>query len=100
MRAIEAKPLQWAVLALLLLCASASSQQAFPKRALLQSEAISSSNGCLDSIPKCEPGACATRNILGTASWVCLRCMTNYEPVVDSSGQENIIQCGESLQIT
>lgn len=64
------------------------------KRAMLQSDAISNSNGCLESIQKCEEGACATRNIMGTARWVCLRCLSNYEPVVDSSGQQNIIQCG------
>jgi len=27
---------------------------------------------------------------------VCLRCLANYEPVVDDSGQDNILQCGES----
>jgi hypothetical protein len=64
-------------------------------RALLQTDAVSNSNGCLEWIPKCEEGACSTRNIMGTARWVCLRCLANYEPVVDSSGQANIIQCGE-----
>lgn len=63
-------------------------------RNLLQ-DALSNSNGCLSKIPKCEPGACATRNIQGVAHWVCLRCLSNYDPVVDSSGQDNIIQCGE-----
>lgn len=31
----------------------------------------------------------------GVARWVCLRCLANYAPVVDSSGQDNIVQCGE-----
>jgi len=79
------------VLALLLLLAP----PVFAKRTLFQSDALSNSNGCLATIPKCEQGACATRNIMGTARWVCLRCMANYEPVVDGSGQDNIIQCGE-----
>jgi hypothetical protein len=96
MRIAQALPVWRTVLALLLLCASASCQKADAHRSLLQSDALSNSNGCLDSIPKCEQGACATRNIMGTASWVCLRCRGNYEPVVDSSGQDNIIQCGES----
>ena len=64
------------------------------QRALLQ-DALSNSNGCLETIPKCETGACATRNVMGSARWVCLRCMANYQPVVDGSGQDNIIQCGE-----
>jgi hypothetical protein len=58
-------------------------------------DALSNSNGCLATIPKCEAGACATRNIMGVARWACLRCSGNYEPVVDASGQDNIIQCGE-----
>lgn len=61
----------------------------------LAQDALSNSNGCLDTIPKCEQGACATRNIMGVARWVCLRCLANYEPVVDASGQDNILQCGE-----
>lgn len=65
------------------------------KRTIKQSDALSNSNGCLGLIPKCEQGACATRNIMGTARWVCLRCLANYEPVVDSSRQDNIVQCGE-----
>lgn len=77
---------------LLILVQSPSVQAA---RALLQTEAVSNSNGCLEWIPKCEEGACSTRNIMGTARWVCLRCLANYEPVVDSSGQANIIQCGK-----
>jgi len=24
------------------------------------------------------------------------RCLANYEPVVDASGQDNILQCGEA----
>jgi hypothetical protein len=65
-------------------------------RQLAQSQdALSNSNGCLGTIPKCEQGACATRNIMGVARWVCLRCLANYEPVVDASGQDNILQCGE-----
>jgi hypothetical protein len=63
----------------------------------LTQDALSNSNGCLPTIPKCESGACATRNIMGNAKWVCLRCQGGYEPVVDASGQDNIIQCGESL---
>lgn len=66
-------------------------------RSLLQQDALSNSNGCLDTIPKCEAGACATRNVKGVARWVCLRCLSNYEAVVDDSGQDNIIQCGEAL---
>jgi len=61
----------------------------------LTQDALSNSNGCLATIPKCEPGACATRNVMGVARWVCLRCMANYEPVIDASGQDNILQCGE-----
>ena len=64
-------------------------------RQLTQDNALSNSNGCLATIPKCEPGACATRNVMGVARWVCLRCMANYEPVIDASGQDNILQCGE-----
>jgi len=64
------------------------------QRALLQ-DALGNSNGCLGTIPKCEPGACATRDVMGKARWVCLRCLANYEPVVDGSGQDNIIQCGK-----
>lgn len=80
------------VLTLLLL---ASAQPVLAKRSLFN-DGLSNSNGCLDVIPKCERGACATRNIMGTGRWVCLRCMANYEPVVDKSGQDNIIQCGKS----
>jgi hypothetical protein len=68
-------------------------------RALLQAvggDVLSNSDGCLGAIPKCEQGACATRNTMGVAKWVCLRCLANYAPVVDGSGQDNIIQCGES----
>ena len=61
----------------------------------LAQDALSNSNGCLATIPKCEPGACATRNVMGVARWVCLRCLSNYDPVVDASGQDNILQCGE-----
>jgi len=61
----------------------------------LAQDALSNSNGCLATIPKCEEGACATRNIMGVARWVCLRCLANFEPVVDTSGQDNIVQCGE-----
>jgi hypothetical protein len=32
---------------------------------------------------------------MGVAKWVCLRCLSNYLPVVDASGQDNIVQCGE-----
>ena len=64
-------------------------------RKLTQQDALSNSNGCLATIPKCEPGACATRNVMGVARWVCLRCMANYDPVIDASGQDNILQCGE-----
>jgi hypothetical protein len=79
------------LLAVLLL---GSSHSVLAQRSLLQSEAVSNSNGCLGVIPKCEAGACAARNIMGAARWVCLRCLANYEPVVDNSGQDNIIQCG------
>jgi hypothetical protein len=95
MRATEAWQALCILLAVLLLTSLPSVQA---KRALRQTDAFSNSNGCLDSIPKCEQGACATRNIMGTANWVCLRCRGNYEPVVDSSGQDNIIQCGELAQ--
>lgn len=78
-----------ALLATVALCATADARQ-------LAQDALSNSNGCLDTIPKCEQGACATRNIMGVARWVCLRCLANYEPVVDASGQDNILQCGES----
>jgi hypothetical protein len=61
----------------------------------LTQDALSNSNGCLPTIPKCEQGACATRNIMGVAKWVCLRCLGGYETVIDASGQDNIIQCGE-----
>lgn len=63
----------------------------------LKQDALSNSNGCITdgSIPKCEPGACVVRNTMGTAQWVCLRCLANYQPVVDASGQSNIIQCGK-----
>lgn len=75
---------------------SVSPVHAKQRRALQQqSDALSNSNGCLATIPKCESGACATRNIMGVARWVCLRCLANYEPVVDASGQDNIVQCGE-----
>jgi hypothetical protein len=63
-------------------------------RALLQ-EALSNSNGCLGTIPRCEQNACVTRNIQGGGAWACLRCLGTYNPVTDSSGQDNIIQCGE-----
>jgi hypothetical protein len=69
-------------------------------RQLQQDDALSNSNGCLGNIPKCEAGACATRNIMGVARWTCLRCRGNYDPVVDSSGQDNIIQCGEWQALT
>jgi hypothetical protein len=94
MRVREAWPTLSVLLAVLLLTSLPS---VHAKRALRQSDAFSNSNGCFDGIPKCELGACATRNIMGTASWVCLRCRGNYEPVVDSSGQDNIIQCGKML---
>jgi hypothetical protein len=61
----------------------------------LAQDALSNSNGCLNTIPKCEAGACATRNIMGVARWVCLRCRGGYEPVVTADGQDNIVQCGE-----
>jgi hypothetical protein len=66
------------------------------RRSLQQTDALSNSDGCLASIPKCEPGTCATRNVLGVARWVCLRCLANYEAVVTTDGQDNIVQCGES----
>lgn len=89
----------WPGLAALLTLLVLLSGSVSAKRAMLQSdEALSNSNGCLDTIPKCEPGACATRNIMGTARWVCLRCLANYAPVVDSSGQDNIVQCGEAWE--
>jgi hypothetical protein len=90
----QALAMPWACVALWLVLLLSQSPSVLSQRALLQSDAISNSNGCLPSIQKCEPGACATRNIMGTARWVCLRCLANYEPVVDSSGQQNIIQCG------
>jgi hypothetical protein len=37
---------------------------------------------------------------MGVARWACLRCQGNYEPVVDGSGQDNIIQCGECVHDT
>lgn len=89
--------MRWAFTCLALLLAAtaaASSIDATQQRSLLQ-DALSNSNGCLGDISKCEPGACATRNIKGTAAWVCLRCRGTYEPVVDDSGQDNIIQCGK-----
>lgn len=61
----------------------------------MQDDALSNSDGCRATIPKCESGACVVRNIQGNQHWACLRCMANYEAVVDASGQENIIQCGE-----
>lgn len=70
------------------LCLSAEARQ-------LTQDALSNSNGCLPTIPKCESGACATRNLMGSAKWVCLRCQGGYDPVIDASGQDNIIQCGE-----
>jgi hypothetical protein len=74
-------------------------QQLGQQRSLLQvvgpPTALSNSDGCLPSIPKCEPGACVTRDIMGVARWACLRCQGNFEPVVDGSGQDNIIECGE-----
>lgn len=62
---------RWAVLlsTLVLLLAPASAAARRP----LQQDALSNSDGCLGAIPKCEPGACATRNVLGVARWVCLR---------------------------
>jgi hypothetical protein len=63
-------------------------------RSLQQEDSLSNSNGCLASIPKCEPGACVVRNVMGVARWACLRCLANYQPVVDASGQDNIVQCG------
>jgi hypothetical protein len=59
-------------------------------------DSLSNSNGCSATIPKCEEGACVVRNIMGAQRWACLRCIANYEPVVDASGQQNIIQCGET----
>jgi len=79
----------WALAALLLALCTASVEA----RRQLTQDALSNSNGCLATIPKCEQGACATRNIMGVARWTCLRCLSNYEPVVDASGQDNIIQC-------
>lgn len=40
-----------------------------------QQDALSNSDGCITSgaILKCEPGACATRSVMGVATWVCLR---------------------------
>lgn len=84
------------VLLLAVLCFSSSVPAAQAgRRSLQQSDALSNSNGCLATIPKCEQGACATRNIMGVAKWVCLRCLANYQPVVTSDGQDNIVQCGE-----
>jgi hypothetical protein len=82
--------------AVLLLLLTVQAAAAGSMRSLQQQEALSNSNGCLDTIPKCEPGACVTKNIMGVARWACLRCLANYAPVVDASGQDNIIQCGES----
>jgi hypothetical protein len=64
-------------------------------RSLQQDTSLSNSNGCLGTIPRCEANACVTRSIKGVASWACLRCLGTYEAVIDSSGQDNIIQCGE-----
>jgi hypothetical protein len=83
-----------ALLLPVLLSSSVPAAQA-ARRSLQQTDAPSNSNGCLATIPKCEQGACATRNIMGVAKWVCLRCMANYQPVVTSDGQDNIVQCGE-----
>jgi hypothetical protein len=61
------------------------------QRSLLQvvnpPDALSNSNGCLGSIPKCGPGACVTRDIMGVARWACLRCEGNFQPVIDGSGK-------------
>lgn len=97
MAAARASPARACLLLISGLLLVSFSQPGAAQRALLQSDALSNSNGCLDTIPKCETGACATRNIQGQARWVCLRCMSNYEPVVDASGQDNIIQCGTQL---
>lgn len=95
MAAARASPARAALILISGLLLVSFSQSAAAQRALLQSDALSNSNGCLGTIPKCETGACAVRNIQGQARWVCLRCLSNYEPVVDASGQDNIIQCGE-----
>lgn len=58
-------------------------------------DALGNSKVCNDDIPKCEVGACATRNVRGSSKPVCLRCMANYLSVTDDSGQDNIVQCGE-----
>lgn len=81
--------------AVVVLVATAALFAACDARQLAQQDALSNSNGCLATIAKCEEGACATRNVMGVARWVCLRCLANYEPVVDASGQDNILQCGE-----
>lgn len=36
---------------------------------------------------------------MGVARWVCLRCLGNYEAVIDASGQDNIVQCGEQGRV-
>jgi hypothetical protein len=85
-------------LSLLLLLAGAGCVSASRSLFQVPGDALGNSDGCLATIPKCEPGACATRNIGGVATWVCLRCLANYDPVVDVSGQDNIIQCGEWVE--
>jgi len=69
-------PTIFSIVLILLLSAS---QQSIAARRPLQQDALSNSNGCLDTIPKCERGACATRNIMGVARWVCLR-WVGYTP--------------------
>lgn len=62
----------------------------------LTQEAISNSNGCLPTIPRCDDNACVVRNLGSSgAGWACQRCKGTYEAVVDGSGQDNIIQCGK-----
>jgi hypothetical protein len=73
----------------------AAGRHALATRVLQQTDALSNSDGCLASIPKCEPGACVNRNVLGVQTWVCLRCLANYEAVVSTDGQDHILQCGE-----
>jgi hypothetical protein len=66
------------------------------KRSLLQ--AISNSDACLSTIPKCEKGACVNANVNNVAKMVCRRCSGNFEPVVDGDG--NILQCGECTALS
>lgn len=61
---------------------------------ILQLDGLSNTDACLGIIPKCEPGACTSRIVQGVSRWSCLRCLGNYQPVFDDSGQATVVQCG------